>query len=392
MAFVATLVGASASASAAVVVFPLDPRGVAIGTSAEGTKSILKTLRAVPRLEVIEPKTVAKQLGVDLTEQARKCEYDVFCLVEVGEIMSADHLLIGHIRQRGEGDDRRYEMKLIVVDVLKASITEVLIWNVTPSEQALIEAAESASRRLFAPPDVRVEWKLEPPETRILLYGDPYAPDRRGPVDFWSGAYEVRFEAEGYKPVEKRVVIPKKRGTVVVDIEMNPDLLYVKKRSGKVNPFDKSSRRIGSGVSAAVAGAAEEEEEYNAFLNPFAWGVVTVGAALSAVGIVVMSGAQSSYNDLSQQERFQKGVTVTAEVAIRAREDDAGTYRTGSAGLLGGFVIIAGGLAWMVIDNILSAESAEESSRMSSLDGVVDPSADRAASAWARDLFGAPAP
>jgi hypothetical protein len=365
---------------------------VAIDTARRGTAHLLETLRAVKGLEVIEPRTVEAKLGVDLTEQANKCEYDVFCLVEVGEILAGDQLLIGHIRQRGEGEERRFELKLIVLDVPRASITEVLIWNVAPAESALRDATRAAARRLFAPPDVNVEWRIDPPDARITLFGDPYRPEGEGAVPFWSGAYHARLEAEGYHPLERRIIVPKQRGMVAIELELEPDPLYVASSgSGRsAQPFDKSSRRIGSGVSAAVAGAAEEDDSGSAFLNPFAWGIVGVGAALSVVGIVVMSGAQSSYNDLSVQERFTPGVTVTAEVAMRERDDHAGTFRVGSLGVLGGLVVMVGGVAWMVIDQILMDEASERSSRMSAIDPVPSAPAERAARAWARALYGEP--
>ncbi|CAN0576105.1 unnamed protein product, partial [Laminaria digitata] len=89
---------ASSTASAArVVVFGLAPRGIDAATVKQGTDSMLETLRGLSGVQVIDPKTGKARLGVDLVEQARACEYDVFCLVEVGELLEGQQILIGHL-------------------------------------------------------------------------------------------------------------------------------------------------------------------------------------------------------------------------------------------------------------------------------------------------------
>ena len=79
MAFATT----TSAAWAQVVVLPFEPRGVAIEVTELATDELLGALEGIERLRVIDPKTVEDQLNVDLTEQARACEYDVFCLVEI---------------------------------------------------------------------------------------------------------------------------------------------------------------------------------------------------------------------------------------------------------------------------------------------------------------------
>ena len=387
---VLSLVGVVKAADASVIVFPLDSRGVAHDTAAHGTQNVLAALRDVKGLEVVDPKAVAKRIGVDLTEQAKKCEYDVFCLVEVGEILEGDQVLIGHLRQEGEGASRHLELKLIVLDVLKASITDVLIWNVSAEDRsALGDAARTAGRRLFASSDVNVEWRIEPPDAKVTIYGDPLRlPPPGESVPFWSGVYHARLEAPGYHPLEKRIVVPQKPGGVVtVDITMEQDPLYVRERKSQpdVNPFDQASRREGSGISAKVVGAVPTDDgESSAFANPIAWAGVGGGVGAIVVGAIVMSGAQSRYNAVAEQPRFTPGETASAAIAESQREEEQSTYRTGSAVAFIGAAVALGGLGWMLVDHLLTSDAPKRSSRMSAVD---DPSADRAARVWAAALY-----
>src|SRR5688572_3424521 len=99
----------SSAIAKSVIVFPLDARGVSYDTASTATKWVLETVNSIPKMKVIEPKTVEAELGVKLTEQARACEYDVFCLVEVGEILEGDSMLIGHVRLTGGKEGEKHE-------------------------------------------------------------------------------------------------------------------------------------------------------------------------------------------------------------------------------------------------------------------------------------------
>lgn len=390
----ASLVARSASAN--VIVFPLDPRGVAYDTADRGTKNVLTTMRELKGLGVIDPKTVAKQIGVDLTEQAKKCEYDVFCLVEIGEILEGEHILIGHLRQQGEGASRTLELKLIVLDVARASITEVLIWNLSANQdRAIDDATSTAPRRLFGASDVQVMWNIEPADAKVFVYGDPLkhpAPGEKMP--FWSGVYHVRLERDGYHPLDRRITIPKQKGAVAIDIAMEQDPLFVEKRkkNGEVSPFDKTSRREGSGISAAVVGAVPDDDDRavgSALANPFAWATVGVGVVGVVVGAIVMAGAQSDYNRVAEETRFTMGGSATASIAMRMRDEFASTHTSGSVIAGVGVAAMVGGVVWMVVDAVLSSQPEERTSRMSALEPV---DADRVAASWAASLYGRGAP
>ena len=341
--------------------FPIDARVVSYDTAGSATKWVMETMRSIPKTKVIEPSAVEQELGVKLTEQARACEYDVFCLVEVGEILEGDLMLIGHVRLVGK-DPEKHELKLIVLDVPKATITDVLIWKIpTGREGGLEHAVRAATKRLFARPDAMVTFQLEPPNARVSFFGDPVQIPEDGMMPYWSGTYLATVESEGYHSKDLRVVIPPsdQEKNTKIPIELEQDPLYVPKSGGKkVQPFDRSSRREGSGATADVAGAVTEDGGPTPMLfTPWPWIGVAAGLGLGIGGGILMGNAQSDYNELSMQERYKPGVTVTAQVAIQRRDDARGRFRTGSGLLITGGAVLVGTAIWVIIDWVLTPRS-----------------------------------
>jgi hypothetical protein len=333
-----------------VVVFPLDARAVSEASAKAATERVVATLRGIPELKVIEPKSVEQKLGVDLTDQAQACDYDVFCLVEVGEILQVERMLIGHVRRPEGKDASGLELKLIVLDVAKAVIAEVLIWRIPDNAVAgWQDAVEAASRRLFSPPDALVDLALDPGNARLSFYGEPVQPPAPGqPLRFWSGTYYARVESPGYHALEVKVVIPTNTRTRV-PLSLEPDPLYVppdrRPKDKSTQPFDRTSRREGSGVSAqdvAVKAPEAEDPLTAALTNPIPWVVAGGGAGLIVLGSVVMSGAQANYNELSGQARYAPGMTATVDVAIQARDDSRGSYTLGSVLAFAGAAAVGG--------------------------------------------------
>lgn len=367
--------------AAAVVVFPLDGRGVAERTAGDATARLKATLRALRSVEVIETATVERRLGVQLTEQARACEYDVFCLVEVGEILGSERIIIGHVRKppRAESPDE-LELKLFVLDVAKASVADVLLWRVSGAGAALDEAVDAATRRLFSAPNAKLAFDLSPPNAEVTFYGDPVPKTLKGPLDYWSGVYLARITADGFQPLTQRIVV-EAGGPTTVKLELQPDLLWVAKPKDtkKANPFAQTSRREGSGVSAEEAGAIVErvdEDGAGGFANPIAWGLAGAGAAATVAGIIVSAGAQSDYNSLSKQDRYLPGVTLSAEQAIASRDDARSRYRLGSIVAVSGAAVAVSGFLWMIVDSAMNGGKPASAvrlgaARLPGVDGVL---------------------
>lgn len=347
--------------AARVVVFPLDARGVDASLTQEGTRTVLARLRRVRGLEVVDPETGQAELGVNLTKQARACEYDVFCLVEVGELLQAEQVLIGHLSRPLPTDpkaDEGLEFKLIVLDVARAAITEVLLWRVPDLDpSALQEAARAAVSRLFAPKDAELMVELSPPDAELRIYGEQVnLPEAGTAMPYWSGVYHAVVSAPGY--LSERLRIPVMRGDepARVSVSLEPDPLYVAEAKGPVKVFDKDSRRIGSGASAGTVGAVEvpPPAPRYAFQSVPPWLVAGAGVGLSALGAALMQSAQASYNTRAEERRFVAGETYGADVAIRVRDDSRLRYRAGSGTLIGGIGLVVGAGLWMVVDALLT--------------------------------------
>lgn len=348
---------AGTALAARVVVFPLDARAVSEASARVATERVVATLRGITDLKVIEPKSVEQKLGVNLTEQARSCNYDVFCLVEVGEILQVERILIGHVRRPEGKDSSGLELKLIVLDVAKAVIAEVLIWRLPDSAAAgWQDAVEAAARRLFSAPDALVDLVLDPANAKLSFYGEPInVPAAGQPLRLWSGTYYARVESPGYHPLEVKVVVPPNTRTKV-PLTLEPDPLYVppdrQPKDKLAQPFERTSRREGSGISAKEVGVKAEEAEdpvSSALTNPIPWVVAGGGVGLVVLGSVVMSSAQGNYNELSGQARYAPGMTATVDVAVQVREDAQSSYTLGSALALAGVAAVVGAGAWMII-------------------------------------------
>lgn len=348
----ASLLIAVLAISRPVIVFPLDARGVAVDTAERATTELKKTLASIPKTEVIDTKDVEKKLGVHLTEQARACEYDVFCLVEVGEILQSDQMIIGHVKRGArEPADADLELKLFVLDVAKAVVVDTLLWRVPGrAERGLEDAVAAATRKLFSAPSAELAVEISPPKAEIYAFGEALPRAKNGVVAMWPGTYHVVVRAEGYQPLETKIVVPA-TGRTTVKLELQPDLLYVEKSKTKtVSPFDKASRREGSGVSALeVPTDVKTDAPSSAFANPFAWSVSGVGVGLAIVGVVLASGAQSDYNALSADERYLI-TTPSSGTASAVRQDAISGYRTGSIIAASGAALAVGGLVWMLVD------------------------------------------
>ena len=343
----ATLVATPAVAQ--VVVFPLDARSVPPALSQRTTSAVLRALDGIERLQVIDPKTVEKRLQVSLTDQAQACQYDVFCLVEIGEILETATVLLGHIQFKADATETPYELKLVVLDVDRAAIAEVLIWRIAGPE-ALSAAAYAAGRRLFAPQDAQVKVTLEPPQAVVSLYGDPQTLPRGGPWSMWAGEYALTVEAEGYLPVARAWKV--EPGANELNITLESDPLYVRPKTPVTppEPFALPSRRTGSGVTARdVDVGVKATGPRSRFARPLPWITAGVGLAAVVTGSVLMATAQSDYNALANEVRFSPVETTQAFVAAPERDDLNARYQLGGGILLGGAAVLIGGVVWLFI-------------------------------------------
>ncbi len=352
----ASLLLTQAAVAAKVVVFGLDPRNVSAEATKQGTQTLLTTLGKLPGVEVIDPQTAKARLGVDLVQQAKACQYDVFCLVELGELLDADQLLVGHVSQPAPTDsdaDLGLELKLMVLEVVSASTVDVLLWRVQDLDStALAQACDAGARRLFSTPDVEVQFALTPPGAEVRLYGEPVDLKPEGAsMPYWSGTYDALVRAEGYEPKRFRIRLDKGQASLTVPLALEQDPLWVQTKSAEVRPFDRPSRRRAGPLNLV----APPEAEASSSLLP--WALGGGGVAVVVLGGFVMQRAQADYNNRSAEARYVGGVTRSAAVAINKRSAARLEHRIGSGALIGGLVALLGAGVWMLLDTPKSLPS-----------------------------------
>jgi hypothetical protein len=336
---------ASRAAPTRVVVLPIETKGGKNSQQKVYTSYVMKALAGVGGIQALEARAVSK--GFDAASQAAQCGTDVFCLVQIGEAVEADRLIIGHVRRDPGKLD---ELRLSLVDVVKSSMIDTLKWDVPPREGAMEEAVYAGTRHLIIKPDVRIAIDLEPKDALITLYGErvgspPYPPE----LPYWSGVYYGRITREGYEPKEVRIdILPKQ--TTRVAIELDQDPLYV-----RVAPTDPDrGRRTEPRPPPRTGGTVETAPSPPSPLaNPYAWGIVAVGVGGTVAGGMIMKSAQDSYNQASGEARYL-GATRPSSTAIKLRDDARNNFSLGAKLTAGGAIVAAGGLIWMLYDGIMA--------------------------------------
>lgn len=330
-----------------VVVVPLDAEGTRAFEAARlASGAMSSALRELPELRVMESRAVSAELGVSLVEQVHLCRREVLCLVQIGDAVSADRMLLGELSEVGG----QRLLKLYVVDVTKAAMIDTLTWTVSNDDAVLEDAVRAAMRQLFGQPDARIVLQILPRDAQLELFGERVNLRYWEEIPFWSGVYYGRVSAKGHEARDVRIVLAPGGPSNVV-IELVPDLLYV-------DPDARSRKRdtdgkfmvVSADDAAAQAAAAAAVGRPSPLANPWAWGLVALGAGASAVGGAVVVGAQSDYNALSVEPRFLRGETTTAIEAIAAREDARDSFSLGSKVMVGGIVVGVAGLVWMLVD------------------------------------------
>jgi hypothetical protein len=355
----------SNSSQSRVLVFPLEAREISPLRAQRVDADLSQALRGTASLSVIESRIVSRELRVDLRKQAQECNHDVLCLVQLGEMVQSQKILLGQLK---EGRDGTEVLRLTVIDVRRAVVSDTLLWTVPDRDHLLAHAAHAAARHLFSPPNATLLLDLEPSGASLSVYGEPLGqPPLPRNLPFWSGKYFVRLEHPGYLPQE--VLLTVRRGrSVKVAVELEPDPLYVAEDTGRAVRSTKSPRKLGVGRPIEIGDEPEDAEPEDStpspLLHPYAWAVIGVGALTVTGGALVMNGAQADYNDLSAERRYQPGVTLAAPGAVRVREDARSRHSLGSVVAFSGAVAIVGGAVWMLIDG-LAAKDADADGRAS---------------------------
>ena len=330
----------TAAAPVRIVVFPIEGHGVANDSVNAVYARLVNSLERDPTLEVISADDVSSEIGVDLGEQARDCDNDLLCLIQIGELVGGERLLLGKLKRHVKGFD---DLRLSVVDVEKAHLVDTLRWKIPARSGALYDAVSIAGRMLAGKPDAQVFFDVFPEDLELVFYGSPSRDLELGkPTEFWSGIYYGRATRAGYEPRDVRISIPA-GGPTRVTVELESDPLWVGPGTRKANITPVPGAR---GRSDTVVPEADEGWPWGAIAG---WSVVGVGAAVAGLGGVLMNGAQDRYNEVAGQTRYTEMTTAVAD-ARRIADDTTKDYGLGTRVMIGGVSTIVLGLTWVIID------------------------------------------
>jgi hypothetical protein len=321
-----------------VAVFPLEARGVPGATADAATADLLAAVATIDNVGLVEAARPGKGLGVDLVARARACSEELFCLVELGEVLRVERVVVGHVAAERDASEGELELSLTVIDVPAAAVGRRLLWRVPALfEGALTDAVQAAARRLLASPDVRLKLELEPADAQVLIYGERMARPRDArELPFWSGGYYVRVVAPGHRAMELRLEIPRGQRSARLFATLAPQ--------------------------APPKNALESSPEFAAAADPpgsllgrtLPWVAAGLGAGLGATGAAMMVSAQADYNALSGQLRFAPGVTVPARSAALERDELRSRHQLGATVLFAGVGVVAASLVYLIVDRALA--------------------------------------
>ncbi len=343
-----------------IVVFPFDAREFNPFRAKEAEQEFMSAMGRIEGLQIIESDVLARELGADLSTEARACNNDVLCLVQLGEILGAERLLLPRLR---EGDNDTDVLQIVVVDVQAAKLRDSLTWEIPSRIGMFSSAVAAAARHLFGLPDARLLVNVQPKDARLFVFGEEVgAPPYTQEIAFWAGSYVATVERRGHAKKSFRLDV-KAGGVTKVDVQLVPDPSYVEETpDGRAVKVRGGSTRSGSGTGDETITAKTEREvptspAVKALMNPWAWGLVVTGGLGLGVGGAVMASAQSDYNALSIQTRYS-GRTTDVGTARDLRDQAASSHQLGSIVFMAGLGAAGGGLAWLILSSALAKPDA----------------------------------
>ena len=332
--FVFMMIGTPALAQERVLLLPLEYIELPPIASLEND---LEKILDGKSIKVINAQEISTRLGIDLREQRNRCEGDLLCLVQVGELLEATRLVVATLK-KGQGKTDTLQVK--VIDVARASLVDNLRWDIQPNLDRAREAIFAGMKQLLIPPDTITVFEVEPADAVVLVYGRRTSDLKFGtPMPFWSGTYWIRVEHPGYEPRELQVTL-RPGDTSKVDLKLELDPLYVQPHSRPNLPLTASPT------------AERSMHRKKAFQNMWAWMAVGSGAIAMAGGGAFMFIQQQQYNELAGESRqFSNTAMITGAVEASARRDElTDNFRVGELSFVSGAAIAGTAFAWMLLD------------------------------------------
>ena len=323
-----------------ILVLPLEAKEVSNERAAQTTRLLVNAIEQDPDAAIIDLESVRTELRLDLAVEAQRCEHDILCLVQLSELVQADRLVVGSVKDAEKGETF---LRLSVVDVRRASLVDSVRWRVPAQSGAWEEAVGTAAKRLLSRPDATIVLDVWPKDADVTFFRSLSPPPPHGEeIEWWSGVYYGRVSKPGFEPTDIRLTVPP-GGPTRLTIELEGDPLWFDKNPGR-------RRAPTARVRPPIRPTPIPRATSSAFANAYAWALVGSGLAVSAGGAVLMHSAQDEYNQIAAEPRYTGDRTTSWLGAQETRASARDDYGVAANVLVAGAAAAVVGIGWMVVD------------------------------------------
>ncbi|MEE2904550.1 MAG: hypothetical protein VYC39_19625 [Myxococcota bacterium] len=321
-------------AQSQVLVFPIE--FVDIAPYPDVSRIIASTLERGGKL----PAEIEQ--SINLTEYRDRCAGEDLCLVQIGQLVDAESVIVIRARRGISGLD---SLSLRALETSSGKILKKIAWEVESGSSSFNKALHVGLRQLLYEPDASVVFDVSPKRTTISLYGKPVGMTESGEsVPLWSGEYALRAEAPGYETETRWFnVEPGSFHRELVRLKANS--AFIAEQSNGYLPRPQVSQKI-------------KRPDKSPLSEWLAWGLFAGGAISLGGGSLSMYSANQSFVELAQQNRNFSGNEnlLSAQEATSVRDELSSDYDNGR------YIAIAGGVAlfastmWILIENLGEVE------------------------------------
>jgi|GEM_PF-5891040 len=322
------------SAQSQVLVFPIE--FVDIAPYPDASKIIASTLEKGGK------SSAEIEKSINLTEYRDRCAGENLCLVQIGQLVDAESVIVIKARRGISGLD---SLSLRAIETSSGKVLKKIAWEVESGSRAFNRALHVGLRQLLYEPDASVVFEVSPKRTTVSLYGKPVKMAGPGSsVPLWSGEYALKAEAPGYETTTRWLnVEPGSFQRESVRLKANSALIA--EQSSGYLPRPKLSQEV-------------RKIDKSPLSKLLAWGLFAGGAISLGGGSLFMYSANQSFVELAGQSRNFSGNDnlLSAQEATSVRDELSSDYDSGR------YIAIAGGVAlfastiWILIENLGDAE------------------------------------
>lgn len=276
--------------------------------------------------------------SINLTEYRDRCADENLCLVQIGQLVDAESVIVVKVRRGVSGTD---SLNLRVIETLSGKVLKQIAWDVEPGFRAFRRALVAGLKQLLYAPDASIVFEVVPKKTTVRLYGKVVKPvESEQPVPLWSGDYFLTAEAPGYETTTRWLTV--ESGTFQREsIRLKPNSALIAEQSSGYIPRVDNSRK-------------SKPPAMNPWSKWMAWGLFAGGAMSLGGGSLYMYSANQSFLELSEQSRnfTNNDQLLSAQEATLLGNELSGDYDDGRYIAIAGGVALLASTLWLLIDSL----------------------------------------